>query len=180
MFGFAPLSSISSAATPSLVDFRSLASRLVDEAARNEERMKRIALESSLGGQNRHQKSSAHTDDVTSKQPHSSNTDAAATVVSSSGDNAESGGASSIGTRSGGRRQTQQHHHHVQPSKPTVASGGGKKDQAKEHAEEWVQCDSCARWRLLPAPSHPQYPGELPDTWNCSMNKWNPSQASCR
>lgn len=53
----------------------------------------------------------------------------------------------------------------------------GKKE--KESAEEWVQCDLCARWRLLPPPSDPLYPTELPDKWICTMNTWNPTQAMC-
>ena len=54
----------------------------------------------------------------------------------------------------------------------------GKKE--KEYAEEWVQCDLCSRWRLLPAPFDPLYPKELPDKWICTMNTWNTSQALCR
>ncbi len=57
-------------------------------------------------------------------------------------------------------------------------SSKGKKE--KECAEEWVQCDTCSRWRLLPPPSDPLYPKELPDKWICTMNTWNPAQALCR
>jgi hypothetical protein len=53
----------------------------------------------------------------------------------------------------------------------------GKKE--KEFAEEWVQCDLCARWRLLPPPNDLLYPKELPDKWVCTMNTWNPAQALC-
>lgn len=60
----------------------------------------------------------------------------------------------------------------------TKKNSKGKKE--KEYAEEWVQCDLCSRWRLLPAPTNPLYPKELPDKWTCNMNTWNTSQALCR
>jgi hypothetical protein len=63
-----------------------------------------------------------------------------------------------------------------------AATGTSKKSKGKkekESAEEWVQCDLCARWRLLPPPSDPLYPTELPDKWICTMNTWNPTQAMC-
>lgn len=58
--------------------------------------------------------------------------------------------------------------------------GSGKAKKEKEtSAEEWVQCDSCSRWRLLPPPSNPLYPKVLPERWVCTMNRWNTAQASC-
>eukprot|EP00934_Nitzschia_sp_Nitz4_P006102 Nitzschia sp. Nitz4//scaffold11_size288233//203439//207978//NITZ4_000799-RA/size288233-processed-gene-0.181-mRNA-1//1//CDS//3329534149//6092//frame0 len=41
---------------------------------------------------------------------------------------------------------------------------------------EWVQCEKCEKWRKLPPHISAD---ELPDTWYCSMNTWNPENASC-
>lgn len=35
--------------------------------------------------------------------------------------------------------------------------------------ENWVQCDSCEKWRLLPYGTKPD---QLPDNWLCSMLNW--------
>lgn len=35
--------------------------------------------------------------------------------------------------------------------------------------ENWVQCDSCEKWRLLPYGTKPD---QLPDEWCCSMQNW--------
>lgn len=61
----------------------------------------------------------------------------------------------------------------------TTSKKSSKSKKEKEFAEEWVQCDLCSRWRLLPPPNDPQYPKELPEKWICSMNTWNPLQAMC-
>ena len=39
---------------------------------------------------------------------------------------------------------------------------------------EWVCCESCERWHILPA-SVPA--STLPDLWYCKDNTWDPSQA---
>lgn len=73
----------------------------------------------------------------------------------------------------------------------TAANGTAKKPSGKSRAgasaakekasqEEWVYCDLCGQWRLLPDPSHPLYPSSLPDRWTCSMNTWQPALASCK
>jgi len=49
-------------------------------------------------------------------------------------------------------------------------------DNEDEDNVEWVQCDKCEKWRKLPPDISAD---ELPDVWNCSMNTWNPSAASC-
>jgi len=41
---------------------------------------------------------------------------------------------------------------------------------------EWVQCEKCEKWRKLPPHVSAD---ELPDTWYCKMNYWNPDSASC-
>lgn len=55
---------------------------------------------------------------------------------------------------------------------PTSTTTGGE----DEDNVEWVQCDKCEKWRKLPPHISTD---ELPDIWNCSMNTWNPSNASC-
>ncbi|KAG7349727.1 CW-type zinc finger domain containing protein [Nitzschia inconspicua] len=50
------------------------------------------------------------------------------------------------------------------------------KDAQDEDNVEWVQCEKCEKWRKLPPDISAD---ELPDTWYCSMNTWNPSSASC-
>lgn len=41
--------------------------------------------------------------------------------------------------------------------------------QASESVDEWVQCDSCDTWRLLPYGIKAE---QLPDNWLCSMLDW--------
>jgi len=41
---------------------------------------------------------------------------------------------------------------------------------------EWVQCEKCEKWRKLPPHISAD---ELPDTWYCDMNTWNPESATC-
>ena len=35
--------------------------------------------------------------------------------------------------------------------------------------ENWVQCDYCHKWRLLPFDTRPE---QLPEKWLCSMLNW--------
>lgn len=35
--------------------------------------------------------------------------------------------------------------------------------------DNWAQCDTCKKWRLLPFSENPD---KLPDTWVCSMQTW--------
>jgi hypothetical protein len=43
------------------------------------------------------------------------------------------------------------------------SSRNSKSAKERDHPEEWVQCDICTQWRLLPDPTHPLYPTVLPD-----------------
>lgn len=43
-------------------------------------------------------------------------------------------------------------------------------------APEWVQCDSCQKWRKLPAQVSA---GSLPETFFCNLISWDPAQATC-
>ncbi|KAJ1407623.1 Zinc finger, CW-type [Sesbania bispinosa] len=43
-------------------------------------------------------------------------------------------------------------------------------------AEDWVCCDSCQQWRLLPTGLKPD---QLPEKWLCSMLNWLPGMNSC-
>jgi hypothetical protein len=43
-------------------------------------------------------------------------------------------------------------------------------------AADWVQCDACAKWRVLPA----EGPAEVPaGAWVCAMNRWDLRFAAC-
>ncbi|XP_019419776.1 PREDICTED: uncharacterized protein LOC109330169 isoform X2 [Lupinus angustifolius] len=43
-------------------------------------------------------------------------------------------------------------------------------------AEDWVGCDSCEKWRLLPTCIKPE---QLPEKWVCSMQNWLPGMNRC-
>ncbi len=51
---------------------------------------------------------------------------------------------------------------------------GRKPKETKQ--QEWVQCERCEKWRRLPATVSAK---DLPDTWYCNMNTWDPRSASC-
>lgn len=40
---------------------------------------------------------------------------------------------------------------------------------------EWVNCDACGKWRRLPEGGVPN----LPESWQCSMNFWDPEHSKC-
>uniref|UniRef100_A0A7S3P6X2 CW-type domain-containing protein n=1 Tax=Amphora coffeiformis TaxID=265554 RepID=A0A7S3P6X2_9STRA len=42
-------------------------------------------------------------------------------------------------------------------------------------AFQWVQCDKCAKWRIIPS----SVVEALPPLWYCANNKWDPKRASC-
>ncbi|EOY06471.1 hypothetical protein QUC31_016266 [Theobroma cacao] len=42
--------------------------------------------------------------------------------------------------------------------------------------DNWVQCDYCHKWRLLPLDTTP---GQLPEKWMCSMLNWLPGMNRC-
>ncbi|KAL4564789.1 hypothetical protein LXL04_028860 [Taraxacum kok-saghyz] len=42
--------------------------------------------------------------------------------------------------------------------------------------DNWVACDRCEKWRLLPAGIVPE---NLPDKWICSMSTWLPGRNNC-
>ncbi|XP_074565309.1 LOW QUALITY PROTEIN: cysteine-tryptophan domain-containing zinc finger protein 7-like [Curcuma longa] len=42
--------------------------------------------------------------------------------------------------------------------------------------ENWVQCDICQKWRLLPYGTNP---GHLPSKWQCNLLNWLPGMNSC-
>ncbi|OMO63756.1 Zinc finger, CW-type [Corchorus capsularis] len=42
--------------------------------------------------------------------------------------------------------------------------------------ENWVSCDKCEKWRLLPISINP---ADLPDKWICSMLNWLPGMNRC-
>ncbi|KZV21543.1 hypothetical protein F511_11036 [Dorcoceras hygrometricum] len=42
--------------------------------------------------------------------------------------------------------------------------------------ENWVSCDKCGKWRLLPQGTNPK---SLPDKWRCRMLNWLPGMNRC-
>ncbi|XP_028804115.1 uncharacterized protein LOC114759174 isoform X2 [Neltuma alba] len=42
--------------------------------------------------------------------------------------------------------------------------------------DNWVQCDRCQKWRLLPSGTNPDH---LPEKWLCSMLDWLPDMNRC-
>jgi hypothetical protein len=74
------------------------------------------------------------------------------------------------------------------PKKPGRKRGRPARNQNAEAARaaaqekkdddnvEWVQCEKCEKWRKLPPYMSSD---ELPDSWYCSMNTWNPESARC-
>mmetsp|Transcript_24324 Transcript_24324/g.55434 ORF Transcript_24324/g.55434 Transcript_24324/m.55434 type:complete len:565 (-) Transcript_24324:177-1871(-) len=56
--------------------------------------------------------------------------------------------------------------------------GGKEREKEKEKVEDvqWVQCEKCDKWRKLASHINVK---DLPDSWYCSMNTWNPSVANC-
>lgn len=48
---------------------------------------------------------------------------------------------------------------------------------ATKDKDEWVCCDSCQKWRLLPPVG--VNPSKLPDKWLCSMLSWLPGMNKC-
>ncbi|KAK1420485.1 hypothetical protein QVD17_22122 [Tagetes erecta] len=64
---------------------------------------------------------------------------------------------------------------------PTMGNGGPVSDTAAATVaavvnEDWVCCDNCEKWRLLP---HGLNPGSLPEKWLCSMLDWLPGMNRC-
>ncbi|KAI3741820.1 hypothetical protein L1987_59498 [Smallanthus sonchifolius] len=63
----------------------------------------------------------------------------------------------------------------------TMGNGGPVSDTAAATVaavvnEDWVCCDKCEKWRLLP---HGINPGSLPEKWLCSMLDWLPGMNRC-
>ena len=48
-----------------------------------------------------------------------------------------------------------------------------KKNETKEDVEDWVQCEKCEKWRLIPSVKN------LPDKWYCKMNKTDTKRNFC-
>ncbi|XP_076899467.1 cysteine-tryptophan domain-containing zinc finger protein 3-like [Bidens hawaiensis] len=64
---------------------------------------------------------------------------------------------------------------------PTIGNGGPVTDTAAAAVpavvnEDWVCCDKCEKWRLLPLGVNP---GSLPEKWLCSMLDWLPGMNRC-
>ncbi|KAJ6817108.1 uncharacterized protein M6B38_413230 [Iris pallida] len=64
---------------------------------------------------------------------------------------------------------------------PSIGSGPTSDAAPVLHApvlikENWVQCDTCMKWRLLPYGADPD---NLPKEWECNMQIWLPGLNSC-
>ena len=62
------------------------------------------------------------------------------------------------------------HNPAVSPSRGVAAMSAGKR------SANWVQCDRCQKWRLLPMLVDAS---KLPDNWYCDMNRWDTEHNSC-
>ena len=87
-----------------------------------------------------------------------------------------------------GRRAAQQANERITSRQELVIdSPDGKKGKRKrrremdEHSDtsaddsQWVQCDSCSKWRIIPS----IVVNSLPKKWYCSDNLWDSKRASC-
>ena len=63
-----------------------------------------------------------------------------------------------------------------QQQQPETSQGSAQQNNEDGDNVEWVMCEKCEKWRKLP--SHISA-DDLPDTWYCTMNTWNPKAASC-
>jgi len=53
---------------------------------------------------------------------------------------------------------------------------GDSSSASSTSEQQWVGCDSCGKWRKLPANTSPD---TLPDEWYCNMNTWDTCFATC-
>ena len=51
-----------------------------------------------------------------------------------------------------------------------------EESEASEDDRQWVQCDSCSKWRILPSSVKVS---SLPKHWYCSMNEYDPKRNNC-
>ncbi|XP_061349135.1 cysteine-tryptophan domain-containing zinc finger protein 7-like [Gastrolobium bilobum] len=64
----------------------------------------------------------------------------------------------------------------IAESQPTLEMVPPPAAAAPQLIEDWVCCDSCEKWRLLPTGLKPD---QLPDKWLCSMMYWLPGMNRC-
>lgn len=66
---------------------------------------------------------------------------------------------------------------HIAPiTGPAPVSDAASATVAAVVNEDWVCCDKCEKWRLLPPGVNP---GSLPEKWLCSMLDWLPGMNKC-
>ncbi|KAL3942197.1 MAG: hypothetical protein SGBAC_003576 [Bacillariaceae sp.] len=53
---------------------------------------------------------------------------------------------------------------------------GSDEDESEDDERQWVQCDECKKWRVLPSRMEAL---SLPEVWRCTMNHWDPERADC-
>lgn len=92
-----------------------------------------------------------------------------------------------------GRRAAQQANQRISAKQDAIQEAIAKKKRKREKAEgrkredgdesesseddrQWVQCDNCRKWRLLPTKIELSM---LPKHWYCEMNTYDPKRSSC-
>ncbi|CAJ1944433.1 unnamed protein product [Cylindrotheca closterium] len=53
---------------------------------------------------------------------------------------------------------------------------GSDEEESDDDERQWVQCDKCQKWRILPSRVEAS---SLPEVWQCSMNDWDPKHSDC-
>ncbi|KAJ4828498.1 hypothetical protein Tsubulata_012463 [Turnera subulata] len=62
------------------------------------------------------------------------------------------------------------------PSDGTLSANAGAAPAPAMEEDNWVCCDKCQTWRLLPPGKNPN---DLPEKWVCSMLNWLPGMNRC-
>ncbi|KAL7112677.1 hypothetical protein ACP275_04G017500 [Erythranthe tilingii] len=65
---------------------------------------------------------------------------------------------------------------HLAPPYPNGPSSEAPAGMVPLVKEDWVSCDKCQKWRLLPLDTNPK---SLPDKWLCRMLTWLPGMNRC-
>ncbi|KAJ6334531.1 hypothetical protein OIU78_011413 [Salix suchowensis] len=84
--------------------------------------------------------------------------------------------AASIGDVHNGDRPIPSEAFRTAASIGVVHNGAGSIPDAVLGEDNWVCCDKCQKWRLLPPRTNPD---DLPEKWLCSMLDWLPGMNRC-
>ncbi|GAB4855562.1 hypothetical protein Ancab_024181 [Ancistrocladus abbreviatus] len=98
------------------------------------------------------------------------------TCVSSSKLKEKSGGKGALTPNTGSNLRGDPSNHKLL-TEMAYTSVGPRTENAMSYEEDnWVQCDCCQKWRLLP---HGKHPDSLPKEWTCRMLNWLPGMNKC-